>query len=259
MSVNWILKVNSQADSWGFVKCHTLACNGRNNLTRQKLTDYLISTSMQIPKYKIPPPTPTPKNWWIRWLLAPQSRDRSRYSIRTDQGTSFWGPLGFFSNFLMEIRMHSSGCVRPTSMAISKGVCVYLWGWLRVCRGGVSGGVCQERVCMSMGLYTPCSITCWDTHTLPNCMLGYTPCPTACWDTHPHPIACWHTPPPPSPWIEWMTHACENITFPQILLRAVTRQSMLYYLTQDSTLYTRFGIFSQKRHFWLTSMLKKIG
>ena len=26
---------------------------------------------------------------------------------------------------------------------------------------------------------------------------------------------------PPSPWTEWMTHACENITFQQQLLRAV--------------------------------------
>ena len=34
---------------------------------------------------------------------------------------------------------------------------------------------------------------------------------------------CWDTPPFPSPptmWTEFLTHACENITFPQLLLRA---------------------------------------
>ena len=30
-------------------------------------------------------------------------------------------------------------------------------------------------------------------------------------------IACWDTP----PWTEFLTHACENITFPQLLLRSV--------------------------------------
>ena len=33
------------------------------------------------------------------------------------------------------------------------------------------------------------------------------------------PKECWDT--PPSKWTEFLTHACENITFPQLLLRAV--------------------------------------
>ena len=46
-----------------------------------------------------------------------------------------------------------------------------------------------------------------------------TPRPTTCWDTHnPLPIACWDT---PQPWTEFLTHACENTTFLQLLLRAV--------------------------------------
>ena len=64
------------------------------------------------------------------------------------------------------------------------------------------------------------------------CMLGYLPggvCPSACWDT------CWRVSAPvhagipargclgynPLPWTEFLTHACENITFPQLLLRTV--------------------------------------
>ena len=38
------------------------------------------------------------------------------------------------------------------------------------------------------------------------------PCPITCWDTHTHSMACWDT---------HMTHTCENITFPQLLLRTV--------------------------------------
>ena len=45
------------------------------------------------------------------------------------------------------------------------------------------------------GIHTPCPIACWDTHPLPHCMLEYTP-----------------------PYIEGMTHTCENITFLQLLL-----------------------------------------
>ena len=47
--------------------------------------------------------------------------------------------------------------------------------------------------------YTPAPIACWDTQPLSHCMLGYT-----------LPL-----------WTEGMTHAFENITFPQLLLRAV--------------------------------------
>ena len=35
----------------------------------------------------------------------------------------------------------------------------------------------------------------------------------------------WDTPLPP--WTEFLTHACENITFPQLLLQAVTKQVSL--------------------------------
>ena len=45
---------------------------------------------------------------------------------------------------------------------------------------------------------------------LPQCMLGYMP--SACWDTS-------------RLWTEFLTHACENITFPQLLLWTVTRLS----------------------------------
>ena len=43
-------------------------------------------------------------------------------------------------------------------------------------------------------------------------LVGHVTC-KACWDTAPN---------PPPPWTEFLTHACENITFPQLLLRAVT-------------------------------------
>ena len=33
------------------------------------------------------------------------------------------------------------------------------------------------------------------------------------------PMACWDTPRPP--WTEFLTHACKNITFPQLLFRVV--------------------------------------
>ena len=53
--------------------------------------------------------------------------------------------------------------------------------WEAVCLGGV----CLRRV---------------EVHPSSHCMPGYTP---------PHPL-----------WTEWITHACENITFPQLRLRA---------------------------------------
>ena len=40
------------------------------------------------------------------------------------------------------------------------------------------------------------------------------------WVYTPLPIACWDTPPR----TEFLTHASENITFPQLLLRAVITQ-----------------------------------
>ena len=56
-----------------------------------------------------------------------------------------------------------------------------------------------------------------DTSTLPIACRETHPLPIACWDAHPLPIASWDTP----PWTEFLTHACKNITFTSLLLRAV--------------------------------------
>ena len=54
----------------------------------------------------------------------------------------------------------------------------------------------------------------------------HTPLPIACWDTHPQPAQCMlgYTPPPSIPWTEFLTHAWENITFPQLRLRTVEKE-----------------------------------
>ena len=44
-----------------------------------------------------------------------------------------------------------------------------------------------------------------------------------------HCIVGWFQPPNPLPWTEWLTHACENITFSQLRLRAVTIQWHRYW------------------------------
>ena len=44
-------------------------------------------------------------------------------------------------------------------------------------------------------------------------------CPAMHAPRHAHPSA---THAPPLLWTEFLTHACENITFPQLLLRTVT-------------------------------------
>ena len=54
--------------------------------------------------------------------------------------------------------------------------------------------------------------------------LGRHPLPIACWDTPSPLIACCDTP----PWTEFLINACENITFPQLLLRAVIRELVTY-------------------------------
>ena len=43
---------------------------------------------------------------------------------------------------------------------------------------------------------------------------------------HPLPIACLDT--SPTPWTEFLTRASENITFPRLLLRAVTSFRCIY-------------------------------
>ena len=92
--------------------------------------------------------------------------------------------------------------------------------------------------CMLRYTHTPCPVhdeihtpepsACWGTHRPPCpvhagihtppawCMLGYTP-PVQCMLGYTYPV---HAGIPP--WTEFLTHACENITFPQLLLRTVT-------------------------------------
>ena len=64
------------------------------------------------------------------------------------------------------------------------------------------------------------------------CLLGgvspggiYTPLPIACWDT--------------SPRTELLTHACENTTFPQLLLWAVIRTT-LHFKYQENNSVTKY-------------------
>ena len=79
---------------------------------------------------------------------------------------------------------------------VSRGVCVQVEGC--VCPEGVCVCVCPEGVCVCVSgrLSRGCT---------PPQIQRHTPGPRG---RHP-------------PWTEGMTHACENITFPQLLLRAV--------------------------------------
>ena len=43
----------------------------------------------------------------------------------------------------------------------------------------------------------------------------------ACWEANPPVGAGIQRQTPPTPWTDFLTHACENITFPKLLLRAV--------------------------------------
>ena len=68
-------------------------------------------------------------------------------------------------------------------------------------RGVWPGGVCPGSVCL--GCVCPGGVSpggCLPREGLPQCMLGYTPL-----------------------WTEFCTHTCENITFPQLRLRTVTK------------------------------------
>ena len=110
-----------------------------------------------------------------------------------------------------------AGCVPPTSVAILGGV----WQTLPLGRHHPwahtpwadtlphSPGQIPHWA-DTPGLTPPGQIPPLGRHPLgqppappPNCMLGYTPLPIACWDK--------------PPWIQGMTHACENITFWQLL------------------------------------------
>ena len=67
----------------------------------------------------------------------------------------------------------------------------------------------QKQECIPVGC-VPSVAVAVEMGCLPQCMLGYMP--SACWDTS-------------RLWTEFLTHACENITFPQLLLWTVTRLS----------------------------------
>ena len=71
---------------------------------------------------------------------------------------------------------------------------VSAWGCLP--RWGVCPGTWLPRGCLLEGSIAACT---GQGGCLPQCMLGYTPL-----------------------WTEFLTHTCENITFPQLRLRTVT-------------------------------------
>ena len=82
--------------------------------------------------------------------------------------------------------------------------------------------------CM-LGYTHPCLPHCMQGYTpfLPHYMLGYTPpCLPHYMLGYAHPLHCMlgYT---PTPWIKGMAHACENITFPQLLLWAVIKVDLL--------------------------------
>ena len=95
----------------------------------------------------------------------------------------------------MNTRMHSS------RMRIAR-FGGHLWfgrGW---CASGLGEEVCAPIL---LGLYTPVTPPPPRTHTPARLHAGiHTPCPISCWDT------------------PGQTYTCENITFPQLHLRAVT-------------------------------------
>ena len=105
------------------------------------------------------------------------------------------------------------------------GVAAQGWVSARGCLPREGRCVCPEGVCRGASGNTPLDPEA-DTHTLVHCILEYTP-PAHCMlgYTLPH---CG----------QFLTHACENITFPQLLLRMVitdrTCVTVLAYVTSDS-------------------------
>ena len=104
------------------------------------------------------------------------------------------------------------GCL-PRGVSAQGGVCpgdVYLGGYL-------PKGVCLPRRCT---MWPIPSVTCMlsllqlrlKSNAAAYIVLVMWP-DKECWDTPPFPS-------PPTMWTEFLTHACENITFPQLLLRA---------------------------------------
>ena len=88
------------------------------------------------------------------------------------------------------------GCVPSVAVVIGGG-------------GGSARGVCRVCVCVSRGVSAQEGV----------CVQGRCVCPRGgvCPGQVCLPGGC--TPPPL--WTEFLTHACENITFPQLLLRTV--------------------------------------
>ena len=82
--------------------------------------------------------------------------------------------------------------------------------------------------CMPPAMHTPPPHTPPGTHMSP-CHACPLPCipPLPCMLSPPHVPPAMHDPlprmlpPPTPPWTEFLTHTCENITFPQLLLQTV--------------------------------------
>ena len=99
----------------------------------------------------------------------------------------------------------------------------------RLPRGGVSArGVCLRGVCPGECLLGEGVVSArGDGWCLPGgdgVVSAQGVYPSMHWAGGVCPSACWHT--PPSLWTEFLTHACENITFPQLNFTL----SHLYYL-----------------------------
>ena len=75
------------------------------------------------------------------------------------------------------------------------------------CSGHLS---CHKRMPPPPATHAPC-------HACPPALHTPLPCMPPC---HTCPLPCMLPPPPPQ-WTEFLTHACENITFPQLLLQTV--------------------------------------
>ena len=120
--------------------------------------------------------------------------------------------------------------------------------------GGVpAGGVYLPKGCTSLGGYLPGGSTCLGVYLLGVYLPGGVPaqgnvpaqgrctcwgvypsmyqaggvCPSASWDTHPH------------LWTEFLTHTCENITFPQLHLQMVKIRDLTRDWTQIACLAAR--------------------
>ena len=74
----------------------------------------------------------------------------------------------------------------------------------------------SEQECIPVGCVPPAALAvCW----------GGDVCRSACWDTPPLGLGLGLDIPPH--WTEFLTHACENITFPQLRLRTVIIRTLL--------------------------------